>query len=197
MAPTGGRVGEDLPTDRRGADGPLEAIVSTPGRDPALGQSPDVLARMDLHPRTAADAQALTAFLREVDLTLSGLDEPTVRLWTQRDADGAIVASTGYEMSADGRHALIRSVAVSPAHRSRGRGSALARFALEAAAEEGARNAWLFSRRSGPFWQGLGFAPADRDDLADALAHTHQVRLFRETGQLGQEVAWSRPLSAA
>jgi N-acetylglutamate synthase-like GNAT family acetyltransferase len=149
---------------------------------------------MDLLPHASADPQALTAFLREVDLTLSGLDEPTVRLWTQRDADGAIVASTGYEMSADGRHVLIRSVAVSPAHRSRGRGRALARFALAAAAEEGAQTAWLFSRRSGPFWQGLGFAPAHRDDLAHALAHTHQVRLFRETGQLEQEVAWSRPL---
>jgi N-acetylglutamate synthase-like GNAT family acetyltransferase len=168
--------------------------VSPSGPTPAQPARSDLLVRMELLPHTSSDAQALTAFLREVDLTLSGLDEPTVRLWAQRDADGAIVASTGYEMSADGRHALIRSVAVSPAHRSRGRGSALARFALEAAAEEGARTAWLFSRRSGPFWQGLGFAPADRDDLADALAHTHQVRLFRETGQLEQEVAWSRPL---
>ncbi|UEJ81820.1 GNAT family N-acetyltransferase [Brachybacterium halotolerans subsp. kimchii] len=152
---------------------------------------------MDLHPRTAADAPALTTFLREVDLTLSGLDAPTVRLWTQRDEDGAIVASTGFEISADGRHALIRSVAVSPTHRSRGRGTALARFALERAAQEGARTAWLFSRRSGPFWQGLGFAPARCEDLAAALAETHQVRLFRETGQLEREVAWSRPLTAA
>ncbi|UQN29214.1 GNAT family N-acetyltransferase [Brachybacterium kimchii] len=151
---------------------------------------------MDLHPRTAADAPALTTFLREVDLTLSGLDAPTVRLWTQRDEQGAIVASTGFEISADGRHALIRSVAVSPTHRSRGRGTALARFALERAAQEGARTAWLFSRRSGPFWQSLGFAPAHREDLAEALAQTHQVRLFRETGQLEREVAWSRPLSA-
>ncbi|MCG7310739.1 GNAT family N-acetyltransferase [Brachybacterium sp. ACRRE] len=152
---------------------------------------------MDLHPRTAADAPALTTFLREVDLTLSGLDAPTVRLWTQRDEDGAIVASTGFEISADGRHALIRSVAVSPSHRSRGCGTVLARFALERAAQEGAQTAWLFSRRSGPFWQGLGFAPAHREDLAAALAETHQVRLFRETGQLEREVAWSRPLNAA
>ena len=32
--------------------------------------------------------------------------------------------------------------------------------------------------------------------LADVLAGTHQVRLFRETGQLGREVAWSRPIVA-
>src|SRR5690349_16529418 len=112
---------------------------------------------MELTPYGASDVAALTAFLSEVDLTLSGLDAPTVRLWIERDERGEIVGSTGYEVSTDGRHALIRSVAVRPTARSRGRGSELARFALERAAAEGATTAWLFSRRSGPFWQGLGF----------------------------------------
>ncbi|RCS91784.1 GNAT family N-acetyltransferase [Brachybacterium alimentarium] len=143
-----------------------------------------------------ADVGALTAFLREVDLTLSGLDESSVRLWVERDRSGEIVGSTGYEVSRDGHHALIRSVAVSPAQRSRGRGRALAMFALERAAEEGSTRAWLFSRRSGPFWQGLGFESADRGDLAEVLADSHQVRLFRQSGQLAREVAWSRPLSS-
>ncbi|WP_307480518.1 GNAT family N-acetyltransferase [Microbacterium trichothecenolyticum] len=142
----------------------------------------------------AADVPALTAFLREVDLTLSSLNAPEVRLWIERDESGAVVGSTGYELSADGAHALIRSVAVAPATRSRGRGTALARFALDQAAAEGARTAWLFSRRSGPFWQSLGFVPADREELAAALTDTHQVRLFTETGQLGTEVAWNRRL---
>lgn len=143
------------------------------------------------------DVEALTAFLSDVDLTLSGLDAPSVRLWIERDESGAIVGSTGYEISSDGRHVLIRSVAVSATQRSRGRGSALASFALERAVEEGAMRAWLFSRRSGQFWQSLGFEPADRDELAGALADTHQVRLFQQTGQLGREVAWSRPLAAS
>jgi N-acetylglutamate synthase-like GNAT family acetyltransferase len=141
-----------------------------------------------------ADIESLTAFLSDVDLTVSGLDAPSVRLWLQRDAHGGLVASAGYELSRDGRHALIRSVAVRPSHRSRGRGSTLARFALDRAADEGATTAWLFSRRSGEFWQALGFAPAKRDALAEALADTHQVRLFQQTGQLGRELAWSRPL---
>ncbi|MFS0868141.1 GNAT family N-acetyltransferase [Microbacterium sp. 179-B 1A2 NHS] len=144
-----------------------------------------------------ADVEALTAFLSGVDLTVSGLDAPSVRLWIERDGSGAIIGSTGYEISADGRHVLIRSVAVSPMRRSRGRGAALATFALERAAEDGARTAWLFSRRSGPFWQGLGFESADRDALAAALADTHQVRLFQRTGQLSREIAWSRALGAA
>lgn len=150
---------------------------------------------MNLEQYRAVDGDALTAFLSEVDLTLSGVDAPSVRLWVERDGTGAIVGSTGYEVSSDGRHALIRSVAVSPSQRSRGRGSALATFALERAADEGSTTAWLFSRRSGPFWQGLGFDPADRGELAEVLADSHQVRLFRQSGQLAREVAWSRPLA--
>lgn len=73
---------------------------------------------------------------------------PSVRLWLERDDSGTIVGSTGYEISEDGQHALIRSVAVSQTQRSCGRGSALASFALERAVEEGASRAWLFSRRS-------------------------------------------------
>jgi N-acetylglutamate synthase-like GNAT family acetyltransferase len=142
-----------------------------------------------------ADLEALTAFLAEADLTLSGLDAPTVRLWVERDEHGTITGSTGYELSEDGRHALIRSVAVARSQRSRGRGSELARFALARAADEGAQWAWLFSRRSGPFWRSLEFAPADRAELARVLADTHQVRLFVATGQLDDEVAWSRPLT--
>ncbi|MEO5533796.1 MAG: GNAT family N-acetyltransferase [Pseudolysinimonas sp.] len=149
---------------------------------------------MGLARATRQDADDLTRFLREVDLTLSGLDAPTVQLWVERDPTGAIIGTTGYELSDDGRHVLIRSVAVHPQHRAGGRGTALARFALDTAAREGATTAWLFSRRSGPFWQGLGFALADRSDLALALATTHQVQLFRESGQLGVEVAWSRSL---
>ncbi len=140
------------------------------------------------------DIAALTAFLVVADLTLSGLDDPGVRLWVERDESGAIIGSTGYELSDDGKHALVRSVAVSAARRSRGAGSALARFALSRAAGEGAGRAWLFSRRSGPFWQGLEFEAADRDELARVLAQSHQVRHFVETGQLHREVAWSRAL---
>ncbi|MGN6127866.1 MAG: GNAT family N-acetyltransferase [Humibacter sp.] len=152
---------------------------------------------MDLERCRPTDVSELTAFLSQVDLTLSGLDSASVRLWLERDEHGEVMGSTGYEISADGKHALIRSVAVSPLQRSRGRGSELARFALDRAADEGAATAWLFSRRSGPFWQSLGFEPADRDELARALADTHQVRLFLETGQLSREVAWSRPLTSA
>lgn len=118
-----------------------------------------------------------------------------MRLWVSRDeTTGRIFATTGYESSEGGSHVLIRSVAVDPELRGTGIGLELAQFALERAVEAGAKQAWLFSRRSGPFWQKVGFTSADKRDLAVALASTHQVQLFAQTGQLGREVAWSRQL---
>ena len=142
-----------------------------------------------------ADVADLHELLTRADLTLSGLEAPTVRLWLLRDGDGQVQGSTGFELSADGRHALIRSVAVAPGRRGEGLGLRLARYALVHAEREGAGRAWLFSRRSGPFWQRLGFEAADRAALARVLAGTHQVELFRQTGQLDREVAWSRSLA--
>lgn len=112
----------------------------------------------------------------------------------ERDATGSLVGSSGFELSEDGRHALIRSVAVAPDHRRAGAGSRLARHALAEATIAGATQARLFSRRSGPFWQKLGFESADRYALAAAMPDAHQVRLFTRTGQLDGEVAWTRSL---
>ncbi|MBG0741812.1 GNAT family N-acetyltransferase [Paeniglutamicibacter antarcticus] len=150
---------------------------------------------MSFEPVTPTDVGVLRDFLSEVDLTLAGLDAPTVKLWIERGIDGCILGTTGYELSADGRHALIRSVAVAPTQRAKGAGSRLAKFALTDAARQGATRAWLFSRRSGPFWQNLGFQAADRHELALALPRTHQVRLFVDSGQLEREIAWSRQLN--
>jgi N-acetylglutamate synthase-like GNAT family acetyltransferase len=139
-----------------------------------------------------ADHIELRLFLQTADLTLSGLDDPDLPLWIRVDATGRIEGSAGYELA--GRDALIRSVAVAPPVRGTGLGLQLAQFALDRAAENGAERAWLFSRRSGPFWQKLGFEPADRDELARVLGTTHQVAAFAATGQFARETAWSRAL---
>lgn len=149
---------------------------------------------MGLRRVSAADVDDLRGFLDEADLTLAGLQEPAVQLWIERDGNGEIIGSTGFELSADNEHALIRSVAVGPGHRTAGAGTRLARYALDQARRAGAGRAWLFSRRSGPFWQKLGFTTAGCDELAAVLPRAHQVRLFTATGQLEREVAWSRAL---
>ena len=149
---------------------------------------------MTLERVSAADINQLRCFLIEVDLTLAGLEDPTTHLWIDRDESRNVIGTTGFELSEDCNHALIRSVAVEPRQRVRGAGSRLARYAMDQAWVAGATRAWLFSRRSGAFWQKLGFTGADRDELAAVLPHAHQVRLFAQTGQLQREVAWSRTL---
>jgi len=143
-------------------------------------------------PFSRGDRFELTEFLKASDLTTSGIGEPGVRLWIDVDSDGRIVGSTGYESV--GTSGLLRSVAVAPPLRGEGRGTELARFALSEMASLDVRRVWLFSRRSGPFWEGLGFEPADIDELADVMADTHQVRAFAASGQLRYETAWSRTL---
>jgi N-acetylglutamate synthase-like GNAT family acetyltransferase len=147
-----------------------------------------------LSPATPDDLDDLAAFLRTADLTVAALAEPTVHLWLERDDAGAVATTTGFELGDGGEHALVRSVAVRPDLRGAGDGLRLARFALDRAADAGARRAWLFSRRSGGFWQKLGFERTTTDELATALPAAHQVLLFRSTGQLDREVAWQRPL---
>jgi N-acetylglutamate synthase-like GNAT family acetyltransferase len=163
--------------------------------DPALpGDGRGSRFEETLRPLTPADVPDLLRFLTRADLTGSGLRDPAVRLWVLRDATGRVQGSAGYELSEDGRQALIRSVAVDASRRGEGLGLRLAGFTLERAAEAGARQAWLFSRHRGAFWRRLGFELVDRDALARVLAGTHQVRLFQRTGQMQHEVAWRRSL---
>ncbi|ROR91038.1 acetyltransferase (GNAT) family protein [Nocardioides aurantiacus] len=143
----------------------------------------------------ASDSAEVEVFLGVADLTLAGLDAPGLHLWVERDAEGGVCGSTGFELSRDRRHALVRSVAVAPGLRGSGVGSQLARFAMAQAAGAGASRAWLFSRRSGAFWQQLGFELTTTELLTGALGETHQVRLFTRTGQLDREVAWARSLA--
>ncbi len=174
---------------------PTDALEHAPLGDAAPGDSRGSRSEETFVPLTAADVPDLVRLLTRADLTVSGLRDPAVRLWLLRDATGRVQGCAGYELSEDGRQALIRSVAVDASRRREGLGVRLARFTLERAAEEGARQAWLFSRHRGPFWRRLGFEPADREALARVLAGTHQVQLFQETGQMQEEVAWRRSLA--
>ncbi|WP_313814803.1 GNAT family N-acetyltransferase [Glutamicibacter sp.] len=144
---------------------------------------------------TFPDLNEIAQFLQDSDLTVSGLDSPGTHLWTVREAGTKrVIALTGFELSSDGSNALIRSVAVDPRYRGNGYGLYLAQYALNSARESGASRAWLFSRRSGGFWQKLGFTSATVQELASALESTHQVELFTNSGQISYEVAWTRSL---
>ena len=86
----------------------------------------DLLAEHTVLPGNAVDH--LHAVVGEWQL-LADLSFADYLMWVRRD-DAGIAASAGYELSADGRHALVRSTAVRPDLRGRGAGLAAARFAV-------------------------------------------------------------------
>lgn len=134
-------------------------------------------------PATPADTFALGEFLRSVDLTTSGLDDPLVFLWMDLDADGRIVATTGFEIVDD--NALIRSVAVVPTLRGTGRGTELAQFALERAATAGANRAWLMKSALRPVLA-EAWIRADRDlTISGGPAARYAGSRLRRIGSAG------------
>lgn len=44
--------------------------------------------RVTFHTMTEHDVEPIRAFLRDADLTLAGLDEPTVHLWIEQEKRG-------------------------------------------------------------------------------------------------------------
>jgi len=147
-------------------------------------------ARGRVRPAGPADTAAVLACLQSCDLTLAGVGTPDLHLSVLETRTGQTVGVTGYE--AAGAHALIRSVAVAPSLRGNGLGAMLAEVAFDQATSGGAEQLWLFSRRSGAFWQRLGFRLTPTDDLVAVLPHTWQVTHFTESGQITREIAWTR-----
>lgn len=143
-----------------------------------------------IRPSGPADIDAVRRCLVACDLTVAGLGVSDLRLWVLENRSGQTVGVTGFEIA--GIHALIRSVAVAPDLRKNGLGALLAEFAFEQASAAGATQFWLFSSRSGAFWQRLGFRLTTTDELAAAAPHTWQVTSFVESGQINREIAWTR-----
>lgn len=71
-----------------------------------------------------------------------------------------------------GRDALLRSVVVAADRRGAGAGSELVARLLRAAAEAGARRAWLLTETVAGFFTGLGFVRKERADAPEAIRRT-------------------------
>lgn len=147
-------------------------------------------ARSQVRPAEPSDMAAIRACLEASDLTLAGVGSTDLRLFVLQTRAGQTAGVTGYEIA--GSHALVRSVAVAPAMRGHGLGGLLAELAFDHATGSGAHQLWLFARRTGAFWQRLGFRLTPTDELVTVLRHTQQVSHFMETGQVDREIAWTR-----
>ncbi len=121
-----------------------------------------------------ADREAIFSVLTEAGLTTAGIAEDLAHFFVARILS-EVAGVVGLEYY--GEYALLRSLAVGPAHRGKGPGLRLAARALEAAAAHGAREVYLLTVTAPNFFEHLGFVPVRR---GDAPAPVRQSLEFRE-----------------
>lgn len=141
---------------------------------------------------TPQDQPAIARLLERIDLRADDILAPGTCYWVAEDETGLLIGCIGMEF---GQAAvLIRSVAVLPSARKHGLGRQLLEGALEFARQKGYRHAYLFSVRSGGYWQARGFRTVPVAELTAALPAAPQVLRFEQIGKLPGENAWRRDL---
>jgi N-acetylglutamate synthase-like GNAT family acetyltransferase len=112
------------------------------------------------------DLGRVLALLAEAGLPEAGLRDHRDGLLVAR-IDGELVGCAAVEMY--GTRALLRSVAVCPAHRGRGVGRCLTDAALLFARAHEVRDVYLLTTTAQDYFRSLGFEPVDRAAVPAAL----------------------------
>jgi arsenate reductase (thioredoxin) len=120
-----------------------------------------------LRAATVGDAPAIASLLTTASLPVAGLEAALPHAVIAEEA-GTVVGVAALEFH--GADALLRSVAVAPAHRRAGLGLALTLDRLGAARTHGVQHVWLLTETAVPFFAQLGFATVARTSAPAALA---------------------------
>src|SRR5712692_4678971 len=115
---------------------------------------------------SAEDSAVILDLLQQNRLPLDGLTDHLATTVVARE-DGRIVGSAALEMY--GEHALLRSVAVSPAFQSRGLGRVLTAAALAMARERHVRAVHLLTTTAEQFFPKFGFTRIPREVVPDTV----------------------------
>lgn len=124
-------------------------------------------------PARAKDLHAVQELLQSVGLPIEGLTDAFPEGYALLRAGETLAGVAGIEVYAD--VALLRSVAVAPAQRSRGLGRVLVADRLRAARQRKLSCVYLLTTTADDYFQGLGFAKVER---ATAAAQIQQSREF-------------------
>ena len=129
-----------------------------------------------IRPATAADASAVEALLTGSNLPLNGVREALGCFVVAHD-DGRLVGVAGIEeCGVRGEHALLRSVAVDPAWRSRGLGRALVSRAIALAESRGVNALYLLTTTAEHYFPSFGFTTTSREAVPDDVRSTAEFR---------------------
>jgi N-acetylglutamate synthase-like GNAT family acetyltransferase len=125
---------------------------------------------------TASDAPAVEALLAASHLPLDGVREALGCFVVAHD-EGRLVGVAGIEdCGVRGEHALLRSVAVDPAWRSRGLGRSLVSRAIALAESRGAKALYLLTTTAESYFPSFGFARTSRDAVPDDVRATAEFQ---------------------
>jgi amino-acid N-acetyltransferase len=110
--------------------------------------------------------------LRTCDLPLADVaPSPTQQFFALRD-DRGLAGVVGLELMQD--LALLRSLAVDPAHRGKGLAAQLVAFGEANARAQGVERLFLLTTTAAPYFTRLGYQPADKCTAPPAIQATAQ-----------------------
>lgn len=122
------------------------------------------------------DEAAVGALLTANHLPLDGVHE-AFGCFVVAEEDGDIVGVAGIEECGKaGEHALLRSVAVSDAWRSKGLGRALVSRAIALAEENGAQALYLLTTTAESYFPSFGFKQTSRDAVPADISSTVEFK---------------------
>jgi len=130
---------------------------------------------MEIRPAQPEDLAAVQALLREAALPWEDV-APHFGAFLVGERAGTLVASAGFEHY--GAQALVRSVAIASALRSRGLGAGLCETLLGEARRRGVTDAYLLTTTAPRFFARQGFATIERERAPAA------IRASREFAEL-------------
>jgi amino-acid N-acetyltransferase len=115
-----------------------------------------------IEPARQSDQAAILRLVAECGLPVDGLVDHLDTAIVAR-VDNCVVGCAALEVYPDG--ALLRSVAVAPAHRGNGIGHRLAQSALGTARQAGASSVYLLTTTAEQFFPRFGFSRVAREDV--------------------------------
>ena len=129
-----------------------------------------------LRPARREDLEAVEQLLAASGLPLAGVAEalPTFVVAEAPDEGGRLVGVAGLEVCCD--NALLRSVAVEPAWRSRGAGRALVSRVIADAEARGIRGLYLLTTTAEHYFPSFGFREIARDEVPEDVRATDEFR---------------------
>lgn len=117
-------------------------------------------------PARPADFDDMLALLARAALPPDGLRDHLTTTLVLRDGP-TLIGCAGLEVY--GREALLRSVALDPAHRGQGRGRTLIAAAEQLARDHGVQHLYLLTTTARPFFLHLGYTDFSRSDLPTSV----------------------------